>query len=335
MMDHSAGRLMTFLGVIAIFGAALLWPARVQAQVKKAYDCPAIPVDGQPGFVRLPSIPEIVSEGGVLRGTIKLQDAKESLQVTDLPDRKCVDQLLRFYVRGDLTVGGEDIPPAPLPGPTLRARLGDVVELTFLNQIDPRDYFGSIDHAENGIGAGCDTSTGAPGYPNLGPDQSNTIGQPLIDTLPNCFHESSTGNLHFHGTHTSPTSTGDNVFLAVRPSPRDANGPTITGATFKTAYATFFAECEKRRRAIDGAKDQWPVTWPKELNADTTYDYQKVPDNWEQDPLGWTKKQAQFLYADPALLKADVTLSTEKQWPQYYIGSAPTCFVVPNIADIT
>ena len=335
MMDHSAGRFMTFLGVIAIFGAAQLWSVQAQAQVK-AYPCPAIPVDGQPGFVRLPpipEIPEIVSEGGVQRGTIKLLDAKRSLQVTDLPDRKCIDQLLRFYVRGDQTVGGEAVPPAPMPGPTLRARLGDVVELTFLNQIDPRDYFGSIDRGENGVGAGCDTGTGTPGYPNLGPDASNTIGQPVIDTLPNCFHESSTGNLHFHGTHTSPTSTGDNVFLAVRPSPRDKTGPTITEATFKTAYDAFFAACEKSRRANN--KDQWPDTWPPALNADTTHEYKNDPPaNWEQDPLGWTYKQARLLYDnDPALLKADVTLSTKKQWPQYYIGSAPTCFVLPNFAD--
>jgi FtsP/CotA-like multicopper oxidase with cupredoxin domain len=341
MMRHTARRFMTFLGVIATFGAAQLWSA--QAQVEK-YDCPAIRVDVPAGFVRLPAncgianpncvpIPEIVSEGGVLRGTIKLQDALESLQDTDLPDRKCVNQLLRFYVRGDQTVGGEAIPPAPMPGPTLRARLGDVVALTFLNQIDPRDYFGSIDRAENGVGAGCDTGTGAPGYPNLGTNKSNTIGEPVIDTMPNCFHESSTGNLHFHGTHTSPTSTGDNVFLGVRPSPRDANGPTVTEATFKAAYDTFFAACEKSLRANN--KNQWPVTWPPALNADTTHEYKNDPPaNWEQDPLGWTYKQARLLYDhDPALLKADVTLSTEKQWPQYYLGSAPTCFVLPDIAD--
>jgi FtsP/CotA-like multicopper oxidase with cupredoxin domain len=327
MMRDTARRFMTFLGVIAIFGAAQLWSARAQAQT----DCPVIPVDGKPGFVllpRIPEIPEIVRKDGVQSGTIKLQDAYESLQVTDLPERKCVRQLLRFYIRGDQTVGGNP-PPAPMPGPTLRARLGDVVELTFLNQIDPRDYpAGKIDLAENGVGTGCDTTTA--GYPILGPNTSNNIHEPVIDTFPNCFHESSTGNLHFHGTHTSPTSTGDNVFLAVRPSPRDANGPTITEATFKTAYATFFAECEKRRRADN--KDQWPPTWPPALNADTTYDYEKLPDDWEQTPLGWTYKQAELLEKnDPALLKADVTLSTKKQWPQYYIGSAPTCFVLPNI----
>src|SRR6516225_6872449 len=134
-MHDTARRLTTFLGVIATFGAAQLWSAQAKAQVEK-YDCPAIPVDGAPGFVqlpRIPEIPEIVSEGGVQRGTIKLQDALVSLQDTALPDRKCVKQLLRFYVPGDQTVGGEAIQPAPMPGPTLRARLGDVVELTFLN----------------------------------------------------------------------------------------------------------------------------------------------------------------------------------------------------------
>lgn len=231
MMHDTARRFTTFLGVIAIFGAAQLWCARAQAQIEK-YDCPAITVGVPSGFVllpRIPEIPKIVSEDGVQRGTIKLQDALVSLQDTALPDRKCVKQLLRFYVPGDQTVGGEAIPPAPMPGPTLRARLGDVVELTFLNQIDAKDYFGSIDRAENGVGAGCDTGTGRPGYPNLGPDKSNTIGEPVIDTLPNCFHELSTGNLHFHGTHTSPTSTGttcSSPFGRRRATPKPTNRPS-------------------------------------------------------------------------------------------------------------
>ena len=90
----------------------------------------------------------------------------------------------------------------PVPGPTLRAKLGDLVQLTFLNQIDPGDYGDSIDRGERG--QGCDESSKP--YPGL-------------DTFPDCFHGSSTGNIHFHGTHTNPNGTGDNVFLEIRPSP--------------------------------------------------------------------------------------------------------------------
>ena len=41
------------------------------------------------------------------------------------------------------------------------------------------------------------------------------------DTFPDCFHGSSTGNIHFHGTHTNPNGTADNVLLEIRPSPPD------------------------------------------------------------------------------------------------------------------
>jgi len=77
---------------------------------------------------------------------------------------------------------------------TLRAQLGDKVQLTFLNQINPGDFGDSIDRGERG--QGCDESS-AP-YPGL-------------DKFPDCFHGSSTGNIHFHGTHTSPSTTGDDV----------------------------------------------------------------------------------------------------------------------------
>ena len=34
----------------------------------------------------------------------------------------------------------------------------------------------------------------------------------LGDAFPDCFHGSSSGNLHFHGSHTNTDGTGDNVF---------------------------------------------------------------------------------------------------------------------------
>ena len=48
--------------------------------------------------------------------------------------------------------------------------------------------------------SGCDISS--PGDPQL--------GYPLLggDAFPDCFHGSSTGNIHFHGTHTNPDTTG-------------------------------------------------------------------------------------------------------------------------------
>ena len=53
---------------------------------------------------------------------------------------------------------GSDSYPNPLPGPTLRARVGDTVELTFLNQINVANFNYSIDVAEGRPGGGCDVN---------------------------------------------------------------------------------------------------------------------------------------------------------------------------------
>jgi len=100
----------------------------------------------------------------------------------------------------------------PRPGPTLRARVGDLVQLTFINQINTSDFGDSIDRGETGRDGGCD---------------STNAGYPGGDKFPDCFHGSSTGNIHFHGTHTDPNATADNVFIEVRPSLRGADGKPI------------------------------------------------------------------------------------------------------------
>jgi hypothetical protein len=86
------------------------------------------------------------SGSGRLRGLVVLSDTQESFQIGS---GKCVPQLLRFFQNHEPTPPNPDKAMAPLPGPTLRARLGDIVELTFLNQIDPLDYGNSIDRWKN------------------------------------------------------------------------------------------------------------------------------------------------------------------------------------------
>src|SRR6516225_11065310 len=126
------------------------------------------PIIGQP----LVKIHEIVSTNGVLRGTILLSDHQERMAFRTPPNapgpdemkhQVCQPQYVRYF--SDPTELIPVVPPGdypnPLPGPTLRARVGDVVELTFLNQINPADFGNSIDRAENGIGNGCDQSTGS------------------------------------------------------------------------------------------------------------------------------------------------------------------------------
>ena len=78
------------------------------------------------------------------------------------------------------------------------------MQLTFINEINPKHFGNSIDNGEKGLG--CDQVPGF--YPTRGKFQ---------DKFPDCFHGSSTGNIHFHGTHTNPNSTGDNVFTPSAP----------------------------------------------------------------------------------------------------------------------
>ena len=142
----------------------------------------------------------------------------------------------------------------PIPGPTLRARLGDIVQLTFVNNINPGQFPYSIDQAENQTqlppsqqtAAGCDSSTS--GYPTAGGD-----------AFPDCFHGSSTGNIHFHGTHTNPNSTGDNVFLEVRPSPIVNGKPTSRTRPWRSRSTTSFKACYDRLKG--NVLLEWPTTW--------------------------------------------------------------------------
>src|SRR5262249_20704319 len=99
------------------------------------------------------------------------------------------------------------------PGPTFRTRLGDQVQIAFLNKADERLIPDSLvtKSAPRKSSFGCDTS----GVP----DASGRFPYPASDKFPNCFHGSSTANIHFHGTHTNPDGLGDNVLVQVLPDP--------------------------------------------------------------------------------------------------------------------
>lgn len=260
-------------------------------------------------------IPELVSHGGILRGTIVLSDMPQRMDLNLGPER-CVPQFVRNFrglrailpeYPGAIPPGYQGaIPPTPLsqyqdpvPGPTLRARVGDIVQLTFLNHIDPGNFGDSIDRGERG--EGCDASS-AP-YP--GPD-----------TFPDCFHGSSTGNIHFHGTHTTPGTTGDNVFIEVRPSPRKNDQPLVTEASVRDSFDRFFAEC-----GLQLGKDvlsQWPRTW-SDLPSAWVAEQENLLRQYDSDPTIKRK-----LWPVNAQQRADGA------WPQYYIGAFPFCFRLPE-----
>ena len=309
---------------------------RVQTYIGRLFQVPFIgmlsfllvllaqPVSGHAQLIPCPSqddlskqkLPEIVSSHGVLRGMIVLSDAQQAFQIGA---GKCVPQLLRFFQSHEPTPPDPTQAMVSLPGPTLRARLGDVIELTFLNQIDLLDYGNSIDRWENlkgnpsTPGAGCDSS--GTGYPQLsaGPP-------PITDIMPDCFHGSSTGNLHFHGTHTSPESTGDDVFIEERPSPRENGKPTVTGESVRDAFDEFFDKCAQILRADNLA--QWPKVW-NDLPTQYTQMQETLLKAYDQGRI----PQTQLWPANAARIAAG-------EWPQYYIGAFPNCFILPNYPGI-
>jgi FtsP/CotA-like multicopper oxidase with cupredoxin domain len=310
IMSHRAGSFRWLFGLLAL--AAALVPGVRQARAQAPYvACPPV-ID-----LTETRLPEIVSNGGRLRGTVVLADGQRTqVLAPGNPNQgapKCIPQLRRYYQNFESPPAsgpGNALPPTV--GPTLRGSLGDIVELTFLNQIDPLDYGDSIDLSEKGIGTGCDSVTNGSGYPNF-PAGTN----PASDTYPNCFHGSTTGNMHFHGTHTSPSGTADNVFLGIHPSPRQNGVPVVTGASVATDFNTFFANCESKLRANNLL--EFPLTWAQ----------MGIP-NW----LAGQKTMLQaFDVGKPPpqqLWPADDAVDMAGGFPQYYIGSLPYCFLLPK-----
>jgi len=251
--------------------------------------------------------PEIVSTGGILKGMINLTEEFQRMPRSKDGKVTCAPQLVRIFQ-------GEGLPPAPpaqkpdpnlrdpLPGPTLRARVGDLVQLTFVNQVNSNRFDKNID-LDKCMQVGKDGNT----YPAD------------IDTYPNCLHASSTANIHFHGTHTNPNSTGDNVYLFIRPLPRNKQGNlTTTPAQVTVGLEQFFTDCTEQ---LKNPLNQWPV-------------------HWSDLPRSWTDKQEELLQTyqkenpdQPLWSKDENALhpppGAPRGWPQYYIGAVPYCFALP------
>ena len=256
-------------------------------------DCPPAPDLSEP-------LAEIVSDGkGRVRGTIVLADGRQAFP---LRNNRCIQQLLRFYQTTEMPYNPASPVPLPTPGPTIRARLGDVVQLLFLNQINVLDYLDTIDVWEEARGD-CDSTSN--GYPEA-----------AKDTSPNCFHGSTSGNIHYHGTHTNPNGVGDNVFQIIRPSPWSNEKPVITEAVATKYLGTFFDDCYNRLRADN--LSTWPSVWSDLPSTYTTWQEQLLKEN------GKGKPEPQQLWLGNEKAIKDGT------FPQYYIGAFPFCFVVPK-----
>ncbi len=318
--------IITLLFALALSALSAL-PARAQTAASSPQSS-ATPAPTPPPTSQIPClapqqplvrIPEIISKDGRLRATLIAGteqvrmpsrnptsfDGKPSQPGDPQTFQGCFPEWVRTFRSPNTstpfpkpTNGMAD----PMPGPTLRARVGDFIELTFLNQIDPAKFGQSIDRGDT---ADCDsTSAGYPGGAR--------------DTYPNCFHGSTTANIHFHGTHTNPNSTGDNVFLEILSSKRLTGSQPVPPPP---SFNDFFKQCEVE--LSKGSHVEWPVTWAN-LPKEYTDLQKKLIDRFDAQPnIGqklWPVNQVQL---------------DHQLWPQYYIGSFPYCFKLPKKPDVT
>ncbi len=275
----------------------------------------------------LVKIPELVSKGGRLRATVTATSEFDRIGTrtpgsinggsTQPGDPNaytaCYGQWVRAFRSPDAVPpfpapGTEAAVGDPLNGPTLRARVGDVIELTFLNNIDPSVFGKSIDSGDAG---GCDQTFGPTAATNY----------PGADKFPNCFHGSTTANIHFHGTHTNPNSTGDNVFLEILSSMRLTGKPVVTPESVKKDFDAFFDRCEVELGK--GSHREWPRQYPSDFPTTTWTDKQKT------DLLKFDEQKGGGTPLSPVNDKQ----IKEGAWPQYYIGSYPYCFKLPAYPD--
>jgi FtsP/CotA-like multicopper oxidase with cupredoxin domain len=281
-----------------VVAAALV--AQVRAGEAQTPPCPA-PAYANPAT-------EIVSSGGLLRGTVNLTE--QFIALPQPRDTNCTprpSQIVRIFqgYQGlvDPVMPPPNQPPAlkpAAPGPTLRAKLGDIVQLSFINQVNSNNFDQNLD-----IDTCTQVGQGGSVYP-----------QGASDAVPNCLHASSTANVHFHGTHTSPKSTADNVYLMIRPVPRDIQGNlTVPTKALTQSFGGWFDLCA--RILQENPLNQWPVSWndlPPQYTGTQQYLLQQYQTNNPSQPI-WD---------------ANVNAMQKGVWPQYYIGAYPYCFALPE-----
>ena len=279
--------------------AAKMWAGGLQTPI-----CPA----GQ----ALQDIMEIKSSGTTLQAVIKVLSEQNRTYPTG--PGTTGQAPMRYLTGYDVNNPAKVWPTkmgVPSPGPTLRARVGDRVQITLLNQVKVSDFPASgMDVAEKG--QGCQSASVAVMNMNTYP------GNPSFENPPNCFHASSSTNLHFHGSHVSPSGISDNVLLNIRPSPRDSAGnPTVNEKTVKPIFDKIFAACAQGHQPL--LWSQWPPEWQK----------------WQEELLKTYDKTAPYqggygLPPDFQLWLQNQKAMAEKLLPQYYMGAFPNCFTIPK-----
>lgn len=266
-----------------------------------------------------PKIQEIVSgSDGKLRAVLSIKNTQKQL-----PGYTGSQLPVMRYFEGHNQAGGPVWPAASqlkacLPGPTLRAKVGEKVEITFLNHTTPGEFAQSglsIDNAEQGKGAGCDTYTNAA----ISPPDTQWYPETRGDVFPNCFHASSTANLHFHGTHVSPDHFADNVLVQVRPD---------TTYTEQVAAPQF-------RKVFEYAESAHHIDWEDPKIADWRRDQEKRVRNYDETAI-WQGKRGTpghpALPKDNQLETKNAQLRAAGKWPEFFVGGYPNSFQITEAA---
>lgn len=153
---------------------------------------------------------EFVSKNKKLSVNMAVKATEKSVATIAGQGYQCRSMKLRYYEGQDLNNPSAKWPVNPVlpgPGPTLRMRVGDQVQVKLKNAIDP-SVFGKTTSND----MSCNVMT------TFNPQtQQSTPLYPGSDTPPSCLHGNNLTNMHYHGTHVSPDGHGDNVMVDLTP----------------------------------------------------------------------------------------------------------------------
>jgi FtsP/CotA-like multicopper oxidase with cupredoxin domain len=220
---------------------------------------------------------EVASHDGKLKAVMLMNDADRTVPNSG-------KKHLRYFQGWDSHTPNVTAPvsvPTFSPGPTLRARVGEKVEIMFLNTVDDANFSYTFVTDKQSGAYGCDQASNLAVYPGR-------------DKFPNCFHGSSTANLHFHGFHVTPNAVGDNVLVQVMPVKK-------------------------------GTQDEWTKTFQE------VFDMSTPPSRWSEMPASYKDRQKVLVSAiNPDLWKTDEQQISLGQWPQYLAGAFPNYFEITD-----
>jgi FtsP/CotA-like multicopper oxidase with cupredoxin domain len=268
------------------------------------------------------AVKEIVRRGNNLQAVIKVKSGANRI-VPGQPSPLTLRYFAGYYP-DNLTTPVWPLTANAGPGPTLRCEVGDSVQISLLNEVDVSVFQGSLYSGEKGTATGCDEVTKVSQT-----NPADTNWYPANDLYPNCFHASSASNLHFHGTHVTPSTTGDDILINVQPA------PNMTLEDEKQILAWFQPIFNKGEavKSWGDLPEQWRRyqmgPWPNPSRPrglvgeyDDTAPYTGPGAN----PNGRGLPDKLKLWPkNDAAIKAG-------EWPQYFVGSTPVCFRIPKVS---